>query len=92
MRGAAYVDEWKIDGVRRYLQDRFEGRTIEHYPRASVAYLFQVTERRRTLHQLVVTARFFDRMSSPMSLLETLAAADVGDRMKRGGEITVELY
>ena len=92
MRRAAYVDEWKIDGVRRYLQDRFEGRTIEHYPRATVSYLFQVTDQRRTLHQLVVTTRFFDRMTHPMSLFENLVVADVGERMKRGGEITVELY
>ena len=89
MGRGTFVDEWKIEGVRRYLQDRFEGRTIEHYPRGATTHLFQVIER---LHHLVVTARFLDRMTSPMSLVEALVAVDVGDRMRRGGEITVELY
>ena len=92
MGRGTFVDDWKIEGVRRHLQDRFEGRTIEHYPRGGTTHLFQVIERRRTLHHLVVTPRFFDRMTSPMSLVEALVAVDVGDRMRRGGEITVELY
>jgi hypothetical protein len=88
----AYTDEWKIETVRRYLEERFEGRTVQHYPRGKKSLLFVVLDQGKTSHQLLVMERFFDRFNDGEAVREALEGAEVWQRMLAGGQITVELY
>ncbi len=91
------IDPWKIDEVRRYLQDLFANDEIDHYPRDRAAHLFLIMKRDRhgrskVAHQLLITKGFFDRFTDNLALVGALSTGQVGIRMIEAADRTVELH
>ena len=97
-RKLASIEPWKIEEVRRYLQERFAEDEIDHFPRGDqAAYLFLVMKRdqqkkSRVTHQLLVTKKFFDRFTNHMALAGALSVGGVVMRMIEASDRTVELH
>ena len=93
MTRGAQIEEWKTEQIRKYLEEQFSGRRIDHFPRGdSTAVLFLVMERKRSIHQVLITKKFLDRFTDHAALLDTLSAIGVTDSMRRAGQRTVELH
>ena len=92
------VEPWKIEEIRRHLQERFPENEIDCFARGQhAAHLFLVLkadprEKNRVVHQLLITKRFFDRFTDQGSLATALAAGEVVLRMIQASDRTVELY
>ncbi len=92
------IKTWKIDEVRRYLEERFAEHEIDYFPRGDqIAHLFRVLKRNakgecEVAHQLLITKKFFDRIAEPLTLRQALVAGDVVLRMVRLRDRTVELH
>ena len=92
------IEKWKIDEVRRYLEDRFAEHEIDNFPRGNqTAHLFRVLKKnpkgeREVVHQLLITKKFFDRITEPLALRQALIAGEVVLRMIRLRDRTVELH